>query len=244
MAPAHSSLSLYPSHLRLAWARSSPGKSRWQALQHLCMAPSYHNPSPRAASPVVPAHRYGLGQIYFREEKYDMALQHFRMAGAVNGASSVLRCYQGMALAKMRRYPEALALLQEATASDPRNPLARYERAAVLMALERHDEALAELTALQVWGSRWGGGSREAFADLLALWARCMVRSLAVSWGALCQLAELVQKAKGWGRWPCCPLTVQSHTDSLHSNPSHARRPPHAGLCRRWRRARRPSAGR
>lgn len=42
----------------------------------------------------------------------------------------------------------------QAIAADPRNPLAKFERAAVLMAEERHREALAELAALKVgaWG--------------------------------------------------------------------------------------------
>jgi hypothetical protein len=40
--------------------------------------------------------------------------------------------------------------LQCAIAIDGRNPLARFEAAGVLAALERHQEALAELAALQV----------------------------------------------------------------------------------------------
>ena len=38
----------------------------------------------------------------------------------------------------------------QAIAADPRNPLAKFERAAVLMAEERHREAIAELHALKV----------------------------------------------------------------------------------------------
>jgi tetratricopeptide (TPR) repeat protein len=56
--------------------------------------------------------RYGIGQILFREEQYDKALQHFRMAAGINSRSSVLACYQGMALAKLGRHSEALSLLQ------------------------------------------------------------------------------------------------------------------------------------
>jgi tetratricopeptide (TPR) repeat protein len=68
----------------------------------------------------------------------------------LNPGSSVLRCHLGMALAKMNRTQEALACLDQAIASDSGNPLARFERAGVLLGQERFTEALAELEALRV----------------------------------------------------------------------------------------------
>ena len=41
---------------------------------------------------------YGLGAIYFRQEKYDLAEYHFRKAISINSSSSVLQCYLGMVL--------------------------------------------------------------------------------------------------------------------------------------------------
>jgi anaphase-promoting complex subunit 3 len=41
---------------------------------------------------------YGLGTIYFRQEKYKLAEFHFRRALHINSRSSVLHCYLGMAL--------------------------------------------------------------------------------------------------------------------------------------------------
>jgi anaphase-promoting complex subunit 3 len=38
---------------------------------------------------------YGLGSIYFRQEKYELAEYHFRRALGINPASSVLHCYLG-----------------------------------------------------------------------------------------------------------------------------------------------------
>jgi hypothetical protein len=52
-----------------------------------------------------------MGHIYYRQEKYGMAEYHFRRALAINDRSSVLRCYLGMALARLRRGPEALQML-------------------------------------------------------------------------------------------------------------------------------------
>ena len=106
----------------------------------------------RTAIAVDPLHYnawYGLGTIYFRQEKYELAEIHFRRALDINPRSSVLSCYLGMALHKLQRNMEALGLLQDAITSDPKNPLAKFERACVLMSENHLSEALAELHELQ-----------------------------------------------------------------------------------------------
>ena len=60
--------------------------------------------------------RYGVGQIYFRQEKYEMAEYHFRRSLLINPRSSVLRCYVGLALHKINRFQDALEQLQVRTA--------------------------------------------------------------------------------------------------------------------------------
>ena len=75
----------------------------------------------------------------------------------INERSSVLRCYLGMALAKVGKAGEALGCLGEAIAADPANPLAKFERAGVLLGLERFHDALAELEALRVRALDQGG---------------------------------------------------------------------------------------
>ena len=60
--------------------------------------------------------RYGLGQIFFRQEHWAEAESHFRLALDINARSSVLHCYHGMALHKLERHPEALDRLQARTA--------------------------------------------------------------------------------------------------------------------------------
>jgi len=55
---------------------------------------------------------YGLGQIYLRQEKYELAENHFRRALHINPSSSVLLCYLGMSLHKLGRNAEALEQLQ------------------------------------------------------------------------------------------------------------------------------------
>lgn len=61
---------------------------------------------------VGPPCRYGIGQIYLRQEKYELAENHFRRALTINPGSSVLMCYLGMALHKMGKNDEALEQLQ------------------------------------------------------------------------------------------------------------------------------------
>ena len=91
---------------------------------------------------------FGMGHIYYRQEKFGMAEYHFRRAHVINERSSVLRCYLGMSLHKLKRSAEALQVLSEAIAADKRNPLARFEKAGVLAADGRLEEALMELQAL------------------------------------------------------------------------------------------------
>ena len=92
---------------------------------------------------------YGLGAVLMRQEKYELAEYHFRRALDIHPRSSVLYCCQGQALHAMGRGQDALRALDNAVRIDPCNPLARYERAAVLVTLDRLQEALAQLSALK-----------------------------------------------------------------------------------------------
>ena len=53
---------------------------------------------PTSLTAHIPISRYGLGNIYFRQEKFDFAEHHLRKALAINPCSSPLYCYLGMAL--------------------------------------------------------------------------------------------------------------------------------------------------
>lgn len=68
-------------------------------------------PCPFPALLLSPPSRFGMGHIYYRQEKYGMAEYHFRRALTINHRSSVLRCYLGMALHKLKRNHEALEML-------------------------------------------------------------------------------------------------------------------------------------
>eukprot|EP00959_Pyramimonas_sp_CCMP1952_P005165 108536-Pyramimonas_sp.AAC.1 len=56
--------------------------------------------------------RYGMGTIYYRQEKFEEAEYHFQRALSINVHSSVLYCYLGMAQHARRKNREALHMLQ------------------------------------------------------------------------------------------------------------------------------------
>jgi anaphase-promoting complex subunit 3 len=91
---------------------------------------------------------YGLGNIYYRQEKFDFAEHHLRKALLINPCSSPLYCYLGMALHSNLKTTQALEMLSNAIAIDRKNPLARFQKAQVLIALEQYDGALIELRTL------------------------------------------------------------------------------------------------
>lgn len=88
---------------------------------------------------------YGLGAIYHRQEKFDLAEVHFEKAASIHPTSSVLKCNLGIAQYANGKAYQALDTLSEAFRLDPRNPQARFQRATIYSALHRPQDALQEL---------------------------------------------------------------------------------------------------
>lgn len=81
---------------------------------------------------------YGLGNIYYRQEKYELAAYHFKRALNINDRSSVLYCYLGMVLHASKRHEEALEMLKQADLLEPQNPLAKFHKANIYVSLEQY----------------------------------------------------------------------------------------------------------
>ena len=92
---------------------------------------------------------YGIGQVHFQQEKYELADYHFRRAAKIHPGSSKLLCCLGRALHRRGQHAEALHYLQGAVQRDPVNPLARFERASVLFSQDSLEEARQELLELR-----------------------------------------------------------------------------------------------
>ncbi|KAG8094840.1 hypothetical protein GUJ93_ZPchr0012g18902 [Zizania palustris] len=92
---------------------------------------------------------YGLGVVYLRQEKFEFAEHHFRRAFLINPCSSVLMCYLGMALHALKRSGDALEMMDKAIFADKKNPLPKYQKALILLGLQKYPEALDELERLK-----------------------------------------------------------------------------------------------
>lgn len=97
---------------------------------------------------------YGLGSIYYRQERYELAEFHFRRALGINPASSVLHCYLGMALhaqANSSKSSEALDVLMKACEKDRSNPQLHFQRAHILFSSgpEHLEECLDALLVVE-----------------------------------------------------------------------------------------------
>lgn len=91
---------------------------------------------------------YGLGSIYKRQERYELAEYHFRRALDVNSASGKLYCHLGMALHAQNspaKSDEAYRVLSKACLIDVKNPQLHFQRAHVLISMHNYEDALLEL---------------------------------------------------------------------------------------------------
>ena len=92
---------------------------------------------------------YGLGNIYFRQEKYDLAALHFQKALCAHPASSILLCYLATSQYANQQIHAALQTLDDAISTTIQNPQARFQCATICIALHRYHEALLELEAVK-----------------------------------------------------------------------------------------------
>jgi anaphase-promoting complex subunit 3 len=95
---------------------------------------------------------YGLGVVFFRQERVDLAEYHFRRALHLNPGSSVLTCYLGMVLHHTndeRKRIEALSLLSKACSEDKSNPQLHFQMAHLYLSVENLSDAMRELTLVR-----------------------------------------------------------------------------------------------
>ncbi|MCI4395307.1 hypothetical protein PGIGA_G00178890 [Pangasianodon gigas] len=92
---------------------------------------------------------YGLGMIYYKQEKFNLAEIHFKKALSINPQSSVLLCHIGVVQHALKKSDHALETLNRAISIDPKNPLCKFHRASILFANEKYKAALQELEELK-----------------------------------------------------------------------------------------------
>jgi anaphase-promoting complex subunit 3 len=92
---------------------------------------------------------YGLGKVYERMGKWEVAERHYRSAANINPTNAVLICCIGVVLERLKQYEPALAMYSRACVLSPGSALSRFKKARCLMVLYRPKEALEELKILQ-----------------------------------------------------------------------------------------------
>jgi tetratricopeptide (TPR) repeat protein len=91
--------------------------------------------------PQYPQARYILGEIFFKQNLFEQALQCFRQVSQKDPRPYlILRVAR--TLSKMERYEEALETLDSALVSERKNPGLLKEKALTLVRMNRSDEAL------------------------------------------------------------------------------------------------------
>ncbi|QSL65689.1 hypothetical protein MERGE_003002 [Pneumocystis wakefieldiae] len=94
-------------------------------------------------------HEYGIGMVFLRVGKNDLAMYHFRKAAEINPTNAVLLCCIGMIVERNKDFPEALQLYKKASELAPTSALARFKKAKVLVCLRQYHLALKELLFLK-----------------------------------------------------------------------------------------------
>ncbi|KAK7202571.1 hypothetical protein BZA70DRAFT_285402 [Myxozyma melibiosi] len=92
---------------------------------------------------------YGIGMLFLKTGKFDLAEQHFRQAALINPGNAVLICCIGMVLEKLNRLDEALAQYDVACGLQPTSAMPRFKKARLLMSMRKYDACLAELRVVK-----------------------------------------------------------------------------------------------
>lgn len=92
---------------------------------------------------------FGIGTIFSKQERYQLAEIHYRRALKINPKSSVIMVHIGAMQFLLQKTEQALQTLNAAIILDPKNPLCKFQRGSLYFSMGRHHEALKELEELK-----------------------------------------------------------------------------------------------
>lgn len=92
---------------------------------------------------------FGIGTIFSKQERYNLAEVHYRHALRINPKNSVIMVHIGAMQFQLKKADQALQTLNTAIALDPRNPLCKFHRGSLYFQMGKHREALSELEELK-----------------------------------------------------------------------------------------------
>lgn len=92
---------------------------------------------------------YGIGNIYSKQERFQLAEIHYRHALKINRKNSVIVVHIGVMQLHLNKPEQAIQTLTEAIKLDPKNPLCKYHRAYINFYNGKLHDALSELEELK-----------------------------------------------------------------------------------------------
>lgn len=92
---------------------------------------------------------YGMGTIYSKQERFQLAEIHYRQSLKINRKNSVILVHIGVMQFYLNKREQALQTLVEATKLDPKNPLCKFHHASMNFKMNKFQEALDELEELK-----------------------------------------------------------------------------------------------
>lgn len=109
----------------------------------------YHYEAAKNMDPRQYTALWGLGSLYYKQEKYSQSLQCYKAARTINPRSSILLTYLGVNFKALGQYQEAIECYNQALRLDSKNPLPRFQLAILLSTMNRDQEALTHLENLR-----------------------------------------------------------------------------------------------
>uniref|UniRef100_U5EPH1 Cell division cycle protein 27 homolog n=1 Tax=Corethrella appendiculata TaxID=1370023 RepID=U5EPH1_9DIPT len=92
---------------------------------------------------------FGIGTIFSKQERYQLAEIHYRRALQINPRNSVVMVHIGVMQFFLQKTEQALQTLNQAIAIDSKNPLCKFHRGSMYFTMGRFDDALKELEELK-----------------------------------------------------------------------------------------------
>uniref|UniRef100_A0A240PJY8 Cell division cycle protein 27 homolog n=1 Tax=Anopheles atroparvus TaxID=41427 RepID=A0A240PJY8_ANOAO len=92
---------------------------------------------------------FGIGTVFCKQERHELAELHYRRALQINPRNSVIMVHIAVMQFFLRKADHAIRTLNAAIALDPKNPQCKFQRGSMFFMMGRYQEALKELEELK-----------------------------------------------------------------------------------------------
>uniref|UniRef100_A0A182QJ66 Cell division cycle protein 27 homolog n=1 Tax=Anopheles farauti TaxID=69004 RepID=A0A182QJ66_9DIPT len=92
---------------------------------------------------------FGIGTVFCKQERHELAELHYRRALQINPRNSVIMVHIAVMQFFLRKVDQAIRTLNAAIALDPKNPQCKFQRGSMFFMMGRYHDALKELEELK-----------------------------------------------------------------------------------------------